>query len=145
LNTSLSRTERGFALTGPGLDMNGLYHDREKRPRSGCPWTDRLQIAIDLSPALDQIVVHLEPEEKPFRDAEIACKPQIGIRGNIPLAEHNLVDAARGHVNRTRQGILAQVHRFEELFAQDFAGMRVAQQSALSRDSRRFRHASVLP
>ena len=48
-------------------------------------------------------------------------------------------------MNRARQGILAQVHRLEELFEQDFAGMRVAQQSAPSRGSRRFRHASFSP
>jgi hypothetical protein len=41
----------------------------------------------------------LEPQEESFRDAEIACKPEVGIRADIPLAKHNFVDAARGDMN----------------------------------------------
>jgi hypothetical protein len=87
------------------------------------PRADGFQIAVDLAPPLHQIVVHLQAEKEPFRQAEIAGEPQIGVGGDIPLAQHDLVDAARRDVNRARQGILAEAHRLEELFEQDFAGV----------------------
>src|SRR5438045_2307394 len=83
---------------------------------------DRLEIAIDLAPPLHQIEVHLQPEKEPFRYAEIAREPQIGISSNVSLAQHDLVNAARRDMNRTRQRILAEAHGLKELFEQDSAG-----------------------
>jgi len=51
--------------------------------------------------------------------------PKVGVGGDIPFAKHDLVDAARRDVNRTCQCILTKAHRLEELFKQDFAGVRV--------------------
>jgi hypothetical protein len=56
---------------------------------------DGLQVAVDLAASLHQIVVHLQAEKEPLRQAKIAGQPQIGVGGNIPLAQHDLVDAAR--------------------------------------------------
>ena len=100
--------------------------------------------AKDLAAPLHQIEVHLQPEKESFRQAKIAGKPQIGIGGDIPLAEHDFVDAAGRDVNRACQCVLAETHRLEELFEQDFAGMRISEQPASRRDSRRFRHVTVL-
>ena len=49
----------------------------------------------------------------------------------VALAQHNFVDAARRHVNGTRQRVLAEHHRLEELFEQDFAGMRGSKEPVL--------------
>jgi hypothetical protein len=106
---------------------------------------DRFEIAVDLTPPLHQIIVHLQAEKEAFRQAEIAREPKVSVGSNISLAQHDLVDAARRDVNGTRQRVLAEAHRLEELFEQDFAGMWIEKQRAPRRGSRRFRHVTVLP
>src|ERR1700730_8567973 len=92
---------------------------------SRCARADGLQVAVDFAPPLHQIIIHLQSEKKPLRQTEVACEPQIGVGGDIALAEHDLVDAARSDVNGTCQGVLAEGHRLKELFEQDFAGVMI--------------------
>src|SRR6185295_2375649 len=141
--TSLSRTERGFAEIGPGFAMGALYLQRPSGSRRARPY--RLQVAVNLTSPLHQVVVHLQAKKESFRETEIAREPKVGIGGDVSLAQNNFVDAAWRHMNGTRQPVLAEPHRLEELLKQDFAGMRVLKKPALSRGSRRFRHVSVLP
>src|ERR1700757_1955910 len=96
---------------------------RRRQPRSCRARPDGLEIAVDFPTPLHQIVVHLQSEEESFREAEIAGKPQICVGSDISLAQHDLVDTARRDMNRTCQRVLAQSHRFEELFEQNFAGV----------------------
>jgi hypothetical protein len=104
-------------------------------PREGGWFSDRgrfrAAVASDHSPSADR--------EKNLPTGRNSVPPKIGIGGDIPFAEHNLVDAAGGNVNRARQHILAEVHRFQEFLKQDFAGMRIRQEAAFRR---RFRHAT---
>ena len=93
--------------------------------------TNRLQIRSDLPPSLHQIIVHLKAQEKPFRNAEITRQSQIGIRRNVPLSQHDLVDSTRWNMYGACQSVLAETHRIEEVIQQDFAGMRVTQQRPL--------------
>jgi hypothetical protein len=86
---------------------------------------DRFEIAVDLASPLHQIEIHLQPKKEPLRQAEITGEPQIGVGRDIPLAKHDLIDTARCDMNRTRQCVLAEAHRFKEFLKQDFAGMRV--------------------
>jgi hypothetical protein len=121
-----------------------LYHYRIPGSRQAA--RDGFQVAVDLSPALHQVIVHLQAKEEPFREAaKITRQPKIGIRGNVPFAQHDLIDATRRDMHGARKCILAQIHRLEKLLEQDFARMRVAQQGVPSRGSQRFRHALVLP
>src|SRR5882724_6561513 len=88
--------------------------------------TDRLEITVNLPTPLHQVVIHPQSKEEPLRQSEIACEPEVGVGGDVALTQHDLVDAAGGDVHGARQAILAQPHRLQELFKQDFAGMRVA-------------------
>src|SRR5216684_7907814 len=108
-----------------------------RQSRSCRARADGLEIAVDFPTPLHQIVVHLKPEEEPFRQAEIAGEPQVGVGGDISLAQHDLVDAARSYMNRTCQRVLAEFHRLEKLFKQDFAGVGIGKQPAF-----RFRHVT---
>jgi hypothetical protein len=68
-----------------------LYHYRIPGSRQAA--RDGFQVAVDLSPALHQVIVHLQAKEEPLREAKITRQPKIGIRGNVPFAEHDLIDA----------------------------------------------------
>src|SRR5882724_9989667 len=137
-------TDNGFALIGRGLDMARSITASPATPSCRAR-TDRLQVAVDLPPPLHQIVVHLKPQEKSLGHAKIPRKPEVRIGRDISLAQHDLVDAARRDMNRPRQRVLAERHGLEKLLKQDFAGMRVVEQSGFRRGSRRFRHLSLLP
>jgi hypothetical protein len=50
-----------------------------------CPGTDGFQIAVDFTPPLHQIVIHLQAEKETFRQAEITRQPEVGIGGESRL------------------------------------------------------------
>src|SRR5215213_2794491 len=109
------------------------------------PRPDRLQIALDLAPPLHQVEVCLQSEKEALRQSEIARQPQISIGCHVALAEYDFVDAARRHMNRPRERILAEPHGLEKLLKQDLARVRIWQEVALSCGNRRFRQEPVLP
>ena len=53
----------------------------------------------------------------------VASQSQGGTRHDAALAKHNFIDAPGRHVSIKRQTILAQAHRFQEFFLEDFAGV----------------------
>src|SRR3990172_3188273 len=82
---------------------------------------------------LFQIIVGLQAHPELLRSAEMPRQPDCGVRRDATLAEDDLVDAARRHADRASKGVLAEIHRLEELLEQHFAGMNVTQ--ALHDDS----------
>jgi UDPglucose 6-dehydrogenase len=75
--------------------------------------------------ALHEIVIGLKTKEESFGYAEIAGKPQIGVRRHRALSEHDLIDPTRRHMHRTGKLALTQAHRIEEFLKQNFTGRRV--------------------
>ena len=51
----------------------------------------------EFAAALHQVVIGLQAEEEAWRQAEVPGQAQIGVGGDRPLAEHNLVDPAGRH------------------------------------------------
>ena len=60
-------------------------------------------------------MIGLEPEEEAGGQAEIAGQAQVGVGGDRPFAEDDLVDAARRNVKFSRERGLAERQRREEL------------------------------
>ena len=48
---------------------------------------------------------------------------QCSINGNAAQPVHNFIDAPWGNINRFGEGVLADTHRLEPVFKQDFAGV----------------------
>src|ERR1700730_879506 len=91
------------------------------------PWPYPLQHGADFAPPRQQVMVRLKLQKEPVADAEIARKPQVGVRGHRALAKHDLVDAPRRHADRAGERGLRQSHWLEEFLHEDFARMRVRQ------------------
>ena len=70
-----------------------------------------------------QVVVGLEVHPEAGRGAEEAAQAQRRVGGDGALAQHDLVDPPRRHVQRAGQPGLAQGHRFEKVLAQDLTGV----------------------
>lgn len=70
-----------------------------------------------------QVVACLEIDPELGGSAESTRQTQSGVGGNAALALHNGVDAIRRDAQGTRQRILADPQRFEELFQQNLTGM----------------------
>src|SRR5260370_31985840 len=138
---SLSRTESGFALIGPGFAMGYCSISRLTVTRLCGARADGFEIAVDFALPLHQVVVHLQPEKEAFRQPEIPGEPKVSVGSDVALAQHDLIDPAWRDVYRASQRVLTEPHRLKELFEQDFARMRVLKQPALCS---RFRHAWVL-
>ncbi len=74
---------------------------------------------------LFEFVVVLKAHPKLLGGAKIASPAYGRIRRDGPLAEHDLVDTARGNVDIPGESVLADPERNQELFQQDLAGMDV--------------------
>jgi len=85
---------------------------------------------------LHQFIVDLQAEEESIGHLEVAGEPQIRVGSNGPLAQYDLVDAARGHADGIGKRSLRQLHRSQEILHQDFAWMRIVKELS---GSRRFR------
>jgi predicted dithiol-disulfide oxidoreductase (DUF899 family) len=70
-----------------------------------------------------QIVAGLEVQPEALRHPEIAGQSQRCVCGDGPLAQDDLVDAARRDGNVFRQLVLADVHRLEEVLEKYVAGV----------------------
>jgi hypothetical protein len=51
----------------------------------------------------------------------------LGIRSDGSFAEHDFIDPSRWNGDHSRKSILAEIHRNQELFQQNLAGMNVFQ------------------
>src|SRR6266571_160182 len=124
------------ALSKVGALRPALSHDRIL----GARLLHAQQLLAHAQSRFLQIVVRLQSQPEAFRGAEEGGEPQRRIGGERALAEHDLVDAARGHAGSAGERVLADPHGHEELLEQDLAGMDVAQplcHTRSSSDSRR--------
>lgn len=70
-----------------------------------------------------EIVAALQVHPELRRRAEVAGQPGRRVGGDRPFAVDDLVDPPRGYGEALCETILADPHRFEELLAQDLAGV----------------------
>src|SRR6185369_1647575 len=89
------------------------------------PWPDRVELVGDLAAAGRELVVGLQAEEEALRQAEVAGETQVRIGGDGALAEHDLVDAAWGHMKRVGERGVRQAHGLQELLPEDLARVEV--------------------
>ena len=68
-------------------------------------------------------MIGLQAKEEARREAEIPGQPQIGIRRDRSLAEHDLVDPARRDAHGDGERGLAKAQRAEEVFQQISPGV----------------------
>ena len=74
-----------------------------------------------------EVVVGLQTQPEAFAGAEGSRQPQRGVGADPAFAENDLVDAARWHVGRARQRVLAERHWLEKILQQDLTGVDVGQ------------------
>jgi hypothetical protein len=70
-----------------------------------------------------EIVTGLQAHPELGRIAEVTRQAQRRISSDTAFAEHDLVDAAGMYANIQCQAALAHVHRLQEFFQKNFAGM----------------------
>jgi len=79
------------------------------------------------APRFFQIMVSLQSEPEPLGRSERSGQSDSGIRRHAALGEHDFVDPTRRHARRTRERVLADAQRLQELGEEHFAGMNVGQ------------------
>ena len=70
-----------------------------------------------------QIVARLDVHPERRRGAEEFAQPERGVGGDRRLLARQPLDARARHAELRRHGIRRELHRLQELLAQDFAGM----------------------
>src|SRR6185437_11757696 len=70
-----------------------------------------------------QIVTRLDIDPEFRLHAEEAAEPQRRVGADGAAAQHDLVDAARRHTDRLGEPVLRDLHRFEEILQENFAGV----------------------
>ena len=70
-----------------------------------------------------ELVIHLQSEPELRRHLEVTGKAESRVRRESALTQHDLVDAPRRHTDVTREPILAEAHRAEELLEQNLPRM----------------------
>src|SRR6476646_1942622 len=94
---------------------------------------DRRQLAFDLAAALHQLVIGLKPHPEAFREPEETREPQIRVRGDRALAENDLVDPPRRHLDRASERVLTEPHGLQKLREKDASRRRVRDEISGSR------------
>lgn len=74
---------------------------------------------------LFQLVIGLQAQPEALGRAQRGSQAYGGVGSDAALAQHDLVDAARRYIGGPRQCVLADAHRLEKLFEQNFAGVDV--------------------
>src|SRR6266540_1260083 len=77
-----------------------------------------------------QLVTSLKVDPEIRRGAEITREAEGGVGGDAAAAEHDVVDPRPRHLDGLRQRIDADLHRLQEILAQDFAWMNERQSLA---------------
>src|SRR5712691_8175608 len=70
-----------------------------------------------------EVVAGLEIDPELRRSAEIPGQARCRVRRNPAAAKHNVIDARARHPDRLRERVNADLHRFQEIVAQNFARM----------------------
>lgn len=83
------------------------------------------QLILDRAARLAQLVFVLQPHPELHGGSKYFGKAQGGVRRDAALAQHDLVDAARRHADGVGESGLADLHREQKLFEEDFAGVNV--------------------
>src|SRR5437762_3933151 len=115
-------------LKKPGLRCapSGLRLLSSGRPRPDLT----LDPPAKLSVRRLQIVSGLKVDPEIRRGAEITREAECRVGGDAAAAEHNVVDPRPRHLDGLRQRIDADLHRLQEIVAQDFARMNERQSLA---------------
>jgi hypothetical protein len=111
---------------------------------SGCQRTrfNPFQYASDFPALVHQVVVGLKTKPEPIGQSEVSGQPQVSVGGDGPLAQDDLIDPPRRHVDRSGETILSQTHGLDEIQQQNLPGGWVGD---FVSDSRRSRHDLDLP
>ncbi len=88
-----------------------------------CNLPDFLDLFFTLSRSHTQIVVGLEIAPELRAGTEILAEAQRGVGGNRSSSFDNCIDTRRRHMDVHSQFILADSHRFEKFFREDFTWM----------------------
>ena len=76
----------------PGVSPTGF---KAATARSRGARFDQVEFRAKLTATRHQVVIRLKAEEETWSEAEISGQPEVGVGGDRPFAEHDLVDAAR--------------------------------------------------
>jgi hypothetical protein len=96
-----------------------------------------LQRVSDFPALVHQVVVGLKTKPESIGQSEISGQSQVGVGGDGPLAQDDLIDSPRRHTDRSGDTILRQTHGLDEIQQQNLAGRWVGDFVSDSRRSQR--------